>query len=307
MKVIYIAGWGRSGTTLTGNILGELDGFFATGELSDIWELAFIDKRRCGCGKYILDCEVWGRVLNRPPGAYDVRGAKKFIEVRNRIRSRHLPAMMYFPNASWAEEWAYELGEVVSDLYSRIAEVTGARVLVDSTKSPVYGYVLDRSPNIDLHVLHMIRDPRAVAYSWRGREASGGRSDGRALPRYGVLKSAVFWQLWNRAIEKFWGDRRGRYFRLLYETFSERPKEMLVEILTHFGMPIANLPFIAEHEVYLRGNHNLTGNPNRFDVGKIGIGLDTEWSTAMKRSEQLLVTLICGTLMRRYGYPLRRR
>jgi len=33
-KVLYIAGWGRSGSTILDNVLGQLDGCFSTGELN---------------------------------------------------------------------------------------------------------------------------------------------------------------------------------------------------------------------------------------------------------------------------------
>jgi len=32
-RVLYIAGWGRSGSTILDNVLGQVDGFFSAGEL----------------------------------------------------------------------------------------------------------------------------------------------------------------------------------------------------------------------------------------------------------------------------------
>jgi hypothetical protein len=44
-----------------------------------------------------------------------------------------------------------------------IAEVTGARVVVDSRpRTPRCSRLAD----VDHYVLHMVRDPRAVAFSW---------------------------------------------------------------------------------------------------------------------------------------------
>jgi hypothetical protein len=48
IKVLYIAGFGRNGSTILGNILGELDGFFHGGELNFVWERNLLDNRRCG-------------------------------------------------------------------------------------------------------------------------------------------------------------------------------------------------------------------------------------------------------------------
>ena len=42
-RVLYILGWGRSGSTVLGNILGEVDGFFCAGELHYLWERRLSD------------------------------------------------------------------------------------------------------------------------------------------------------------------------------------------------------------------------------------------------------------------------
>src|SRR2546423_11254588 len=63
-KILYIAGWGRSGTTLFDNILGQLDGFFSGGELRYVWE-----GRLCGCGVLVSECEIWSEVLDDAFGA----------------------------------------------------------------------------------------------------------------------------------------------------------------------------------------------------------------------------------------------
>ena len=50
VKVLYIAGPGRSGSTVLGNVLGEIEGFFHGGELNFIWEHNLIENRLCSCG-----------------------------------------------------------------------------------------------------------------------------------------------------------------------------------------------------------------------------------------------------------------
>ena len=49
--VVYIVGWGRSGSTLLTAVLGELDGAFAAGELRMLWGRGVIGRRLCGCGR----------------------------------------------------------------------------------------------------------------------------------------------------------------------------------------------------------------------------------------------------------------
>ena len=64
-KVLSILGPGRSGTTILGNILGEVPGFFAAGEVRFVWQRGLIERRPCGCGMPVPDCSVWSAVLRR--------------------------------------------------------------------------------------------------------------------------------------------------------------------------------------------------------------------------------------------------
>jgi hypothetical protein len=63
IRILYIAGAGRSGSTLLANILGQVEGFFTAGELISIWERGLIQDRFCGCGVPFHDCEVWTGIL----------------------------------------------------------------------------------------------------------------------------------------------------------------------------------------------------------------------------------------------------
>jgi len=75
VKVLYIAGETRSGSTLLDCMLGETGSFFSTGELFLIWRQGFMQDLLCGCGKKIRDCEFWGAVIHRllTAGAWSTR------------------------------------------------------------------------------------------------------------------------------------------------------------------------------------------------------------------------------------------
>ena len=58
-KVLYIAGTSRCGSTILGNVLGQIRGFVSVGEISSIWERGFLENAYCGCGTRFLDCPMW--------------------------------------------------------------------------------------------------------------------------------------------------------------------------------------------------------------------------------------------------------
>src|SRR5687768_409663 len=65
VKVLFILGWARSGSTLLDQILGTEEGFFSTGELRWIWLRGLVQQRNCGCGRRVVECPFWTAVLER--------------------------------------------------------------------------------------------------------------------------------------------------------------------------------------------------------------------------------------------------
>ena len=56
VKVLFIAGWQRSGTTVAGNVLGSAPGAAHIGELHYLWMKEHPAGFECGCGELIFEC-----------------------------------------------------------------------------------------------------------------------------------------------------------------------------------------------------------------------------------------------------------
>ncbi|HJP60639.1 MAG TPA: hypothetical protein VJ865_11585, partial [Gemmatimonadaceae bacterium] len=61
--VIYIAGAGRSGSTILDTALGVLPRTESLGEVSNLFD-ASKTGGMCSCGERLTDCCLWGGVLN---------------------------------------------------------------------------------------------------------------------------------------------------------------------------------------------------------------------------------------------------
>ena len=99
VKVLYIMGWGRSGSTIMDNLLGGIDGFFSVGELGYLWERGLVEGRRCGCGRLLRDCEVWSEVLREGFGAAlggEVDPEEIVAWQRDVVRVRHTWRLLRF-------------------------------------------------------------------------------------------------------------------------------------------------------------------------------------------------------------------
>jgi hypothetical protein len=297
VKVLYVMGHGWSGSTILGNVLGELPGFTHAGELRTLWGEALPEGRVCGCGVPIGTCEVWTAILRtgfgEPPSpilgqvaawhrkAARVRHTRRLLRLRPG-RPTGSPALdAYLP--------------VEGRLYAAIAEVTGARVVVDSSKRTGDAAILRLMAGVDPFFVHLVRDPRAVAFSWRVRDS-----------RHGPLRTMREWTVANLSDEAVRrSDKRGRSIRVRYEDFVARPRATVEAITRLVGEPPSDLPFLDEHTVELGVHHTVSGNQSRFERGRVRLVNEEAWRTKLSGADRLAVTALAWPLMLRYGYPLR--
>ena len=309
MKVLYISGWTRSGSTLLDTLLGEIDGFFSAGELISLWRMGMTKKRLCGCGQRLETCPVWRPVVERvygEPQTWESRAAP-IIAIRDSvIRLRNLPKLLRAaddPNG-WAPLDAYS--DALSQIYASLGEQTGARVVVDSSKLPHQAAAEMSVKGIDLYLVHLVRDPRAVAFSMlRKTMLQDDPDDPVEMPRAGVLYSTAGWVRANLGTEAV--ARRlpaGHSMRVRYEDLASDPRRVIDSIAKMVGESGAGLT-IDDGLAQLSGNHTVWGNSFRFKKGPLRIRLDEEWRSAMPASQRAVATAVAAPWLRRYGYALR--
>jgi hypothetical protein len=299
VKVLYIDGQGRSGSTLLHNVLGQVEGFFAAGELREIWKRISANDRTCGCGNLVNECDVWKGVLNEAFGGLCRVEAAKMERSRNRARNRHSP-LLVLPRrepilASRLQDYLVGLEK----LYQGIRAYTGSKVIIDSSKSLLYGYLLGMLPTIDLYVLHIVRDPRGVAYSLQQRKLKG-------LPQFSgwnPVTSSLVWDTVNLSREMFWGRSGHPYLRLCYEEFVRRPRESVERILDLVEEEVGDLPFVSKQSIVMNTTHSVGGNANtRFLTGRVDLRLDERWRDDLSFTNKAIITSLTWPLILRYGY-----
>jgi hypothetical protein len=67
--VLYLAGWGHSGSTLAESLLDQVPGLVGVGEIKFLWERGLLQNRRCSCGTPLRSCDFWVQVLKEAFGA----------------------------------------------------------------------------------------------------------------------------------------------------------------------------------------------------------------------------------------------
>lgn len=298
IKVLYIAGPTRSGSTLLSNTLGEVDGFFNAGEVIDVWDRGLLEDGRCGCGRPVRTCDLWHQVLDAAFGDLDETDLHAMVHMRDLAAHSHrVPWLLWAPGA--ASKLRAQLGDYIDGLgklYAAIRTVTQCDVVVDASKNLGYAFVLAMVPDVEVHLAHVIRDPRATAYSWR-RKKEGLRQDH-------PFQNALVWNSRNAVAELLGTRWRQSYQRVFYEDFVREPRNTVSRLMHQLGKDAADLRFIADREISLGVNHSVYGNPNRFDGGRVRLRLDDEWRTGISTADHLLTTAMTLPLLVRYRYGL---
>jgi hypothetical protein len=307
-RVLYIGGWGRSGSTLLDRVLGQVPGLCSVGELREIWLRGCTENRPCGCGSPFLQCEFWTEVGRQAFGGWASLDLPSIMKLRYSLdRGWALPRLLSPFASSSAKAGIASYGEALTSLYAAIRTVSGCDVVVDSGKLPSHALLLRRLHGIDVRLVHLVRDSRGVAFSWQKQVknpvTSGAPED---MEVYGPASASLRYDLYN-GLTRVVGRMGVPYLRLRYEDFVRDPRGVLDRILDHAGVSVGaeRLAFLAGDRVRLQPNHTVDGNPMRFSVGGVTLRVDDEWKRKMAGADRLWVTVMTAPMLLAYGYPLR--
>jgi Sulfotransferase family len=302
MKVLYILGSSRSGSTILANTLGEVDGFFSAGELRFLWERA-LQERRCSCGERVQDCAIWGRVLDAPSGAAGPYAWRQVVGWQRRaVRLSQTPSLLAGRSTIRSQPLNRYL-DTLSRSFRVLREVTGAQLIIDSSKGPSDGAALRLLPDIETFFLHIVRDPRGVAFSRQQRKQNPDREGGE-MPRSSTVNSIVHWSARNLASDLVRWRAADRSLLLRYEDFVSRPVDALRAIGRLVREPLDPTALLCGTTLMLGPNHMASGNPDRFVTGEVELRSDERWRKLMSRHDRLRVEALTFPMMIRYGYRL---
>lgn len=308
-RVLFIGGLGRSGSTLLELILAQSADVCALGEVVHLWERAIRNDERCGCGARFSACPFWIAIGERAFGSWSAVDVDDVLELKARVdRTRHIGrlARPTMPAPELADVRRY------TDLYRRIydaaAGISGAEVVVDSSKHASLAFALCWAEPLDLRVLHLVRDSRAVAYSWAKKVRRPEVADAEAyMPQFSPLRVSALYTAQNAAFDLL--RRRRPVTRLRYEDLTADPAGTITTVRR-----MADLPESADalrvldpaDGAELKAAHTVAGNPLRFSSGPLRIRTDDAWRTGLSRGRRLVVGTATLPLRVRYRY-LRQR
>lgn len=311
IPVVYIGGFGRSGSTLLDRMLAQVPGCVAVGEVVHLLQRGLLDDERCGCGSPFSACDFWAEVGREAFGAggwasvdgHGLRAVQQAVD-----RNRHIAAMLSpaAPTRFWSD--LHRLQWFLRRLYTGVAAVSGARVVVDSSKHASTAFLLRGVKGIDLKVVHLVRDSRGVAYSWAKRvERPEVVGDTDLMPTYGPGRAGARWVAYNSLFHGLAASGVPT-LPLRYEALVADPVASLTSVLELAGVPPQDgaLGFLGDGWAELGVSHSVAGNPMRFRTGRLSLRSDDAWRQHMERRERRVVTAVTAPLLAGYGYVQRK-
>lgn len=290
LRVLYVGGWMRSGTTLLCEMLGAFENVLALGEVSGIWR-ALARGQACACGTKIDACPVWGPALADVVQRHGIgpEGYAAMAELTKRVlRTRaalSLSRLSGTSEATWPPD-VRRYVEVMRTLLTSVARHAKAQAVVDSSKLPPGFLTLQLIPDARVEVIHIVRDARAVANSelkTRVRE----ESDRDILPPgRSVFQSVFLWSGFNLAVWIF-GSHANSYRAIRYENLTRAPDQYLDSLSRDLDLSRRSGPL-------LDGRHIAVGNPARFQGSERAVRTDEEWVTNLPRHTRAFLSVVAA-------------
>ena len=308
VRVVYLAGLGRSGTTLLERLLGELPGVCPAGEVVHLWQRGVAEGERCGCGEPFPACAFWRAVGEEAFGGWDQVDTGHLARLHATVDRTRFVLPLAAPWRPPAFQRALdEYASYYLRLYTAIGGTSGCRCVVDSSKHASLAFCLRTCPGLDLRVVHVVRDSRAVAYSWSRRVRRPDADTESYMATYSPLAASRQWNLQNGALHLL-GRLGTPVLRVAYEDLVAAPEATLRVIAPFAGLSAGGgaLRFLggdgAARWADLRPAHTASGNPVRFQAGRVPIRPDDSWRAAMPAWQRREVTALTFPLLLRYGY-----
>lgn len=321
IKLVYLLAASHSGSTLLALLLGSHPDVCTVGEIK-MTALGDLDQYRCSCRQPIMQCSFWNAIsknMGKRGLEFDLtRPGTHFKSQISGYVNRLLKPLHRGPALEWFRDlalafspaWRKELPKIMNQnraLLECISEQTGRNVIVDSSKIGLRLKYLLREPSIDIRVVRLVRDGRAVSLTYvdpaRFADAKdpnfrgGGSGGDRHCEQLAMASAAREWKRSNEEAESILNSLDpSQWIRIHYEELCAAPEATLSKVFSFLGLPINQI----SSDFRSAGNH-IVGNGMRLDSTS-EISLDERWRTELNAADLATFNSVAGRVNEALGY-----
>lgn len=322
-KLAYILAASHSGSTLLSMLLGSHPQIATICEINlSPKAMGNLDCYRCSCGEFIRQCHFWQKVKQGMACRgfeFDLACAgTDYRTVESRYARRLLGPMhrgefleSLRDNAlGLSPAWRKQLPQIHrrnAALAATISEITKADVIIDSSKMALRLKYLLRNPELDVKVIRLLRDGRAVALTYMDPAGfadakdpnrwAGGMGGDREDERLPMAQAAYGWR---RCVEEAETILRcldkSKWIEVRYEDYCKAPDVALNRLQQFLGVEPGRHP--GEFRTV---EHHVVGNGMRLDT-TTEIRFDERWRSVLTEEDLRIFDDVAGEINRRYGY-----
>ena len=302
LRVLYIIGTARSGSTVLNTLLGSHPEIMGTGELGYLSEFGHAFQAVCSCGIQATECDFWSRVYSEWLGAGGPESMEDYVSLQRRFeQGRFGPKETVSPKARPSAAYL-RYSRLAANLLRAISEVSGKRIIVDSTKTPWRALMLASLPGVELRVLHLVRHPAGVVWSMKKPLLANEKLKTiNESPRH-VVRSSLYWLIFNlQAAFVRKSLPSSHSLRVRYEDLVRRPIETMRRIGRLLDCDLEAVGRLAADGGGFSVEHTIAGNRLRMD-GTVRLRMDDEWQDQLSPHDRFICATLTRWLARHYGY-----
>ncbi len=316
----YLNAASHSGSTLLAMLLNSNARMTTIGELK-LCNLGDLKGYRCSCRELIADCSFWselGQEMSTESDSFDLanagtdlsavssRYAKRLLKPLHRgIVTEKVRDLLLSLSPAWRcgiTDWANRNRRLIA----AVAGISNSQVVVDSSKVGVRLKYLLRAPDMNVKVIRLVRDGRAVAltYMREGEFADASdpelRGGGTGKRKHRGLSMAAAAEEWRRSNEEASVIQRSlppeQHMQIRYEDLCADVGSALGDIAQFLNVP-ADDGYLQFKDV----EHHVVGNGMRLD-GSSEVVLDERWRSVLTEDDLAEFDRVAGSVNRSLGY-----
>jgi hypothetical protein len=301
LSFVYLTSTPFSGSTLFSFLAAAHPGLATVGEMTGLVNSTDPDLYECSCGRRIRQCPFWAAVARNmsakghsfDPGRFDTRlvlgrrrWTRRFLSgTLGNTKLEDIRDLMLTALPTQRTRLRFLIARNKALAYS-ILEACNKSVFLDASKSADAIRHFNREADLDLRVVHLVRDVRGFSCS---RRKNKGESDLRKIAGLWARAHSNI----ERQLERLPPER---WLRIRYEDVCNST----LDTLNRFFQFCALHPLRAD-DILAPREHHIVGNRMRLSNFSV-IRPDESWRRQLTIREQDEIASVASRLHLRYGY-----